>query len=111
MFKTKNKRSQAPEELGKLAGKLVSRREAIRKAGAAVAGAGIAFLGLGLPGIGRQKQAHACCNPSLSCVPCGNICSAGCSLYDCTGGCLAICAPGVGVASVPDAKTDTRQLA
>ncbi len=107
MSKSKNKGSETSEELGKL----ISRREAIRKAGAAAAGAGIAFLGLGLPGIGRQKQAYACCNPSLSCVPCGNICSAGCSLYDCTTGCQAICAPGVGVASVPEGNKGTKKLA
>jgi len=77
------------KELTDAVNKVLSRRDAVKKAGSIAAGAALAFLGLGLPGISQQKEAKACgkcCQGS-----CGGDCEYSCS-GDCTGSCSEYCA-------------------
>jgi hypothetical protein len=83
-------------DLNELSKKIVSRRDAMRKAG-------VALLGLGLAGLARTKDASACCDPgtcgghacSGSCEwncfdQCGDLCTGGCGA-ECTGSCVGTC--------------------
>jgi len=77
------------KELTDAVNKVLSRRDAVKKAGSIAAGAALAFLGLGMPGISQQKEAKACgscCQGS-----CGGNCEYSCS-GDCTGSCSEACA-------------------
>ena len=72
------------KELADVASKILSRREAVKKAGSIAAGAALAFLGLSLPGISQQKEARAC----------GSCCQGGCQdtcQYSCEGNCEGTC--------------------
>ena len=76
------------KELTDAVNKVLSRRDAVKKAGSIAAGAALAFLGLGMPGISQQKSAIACCG---SCSEsCSTDCYGGCST-DCYGSCLDNC--------------------
>jgi len=79
------------KELTDAVNKVLSRREAVKKAGSIAAGAAIAFLGLSLPGVSQQKEAKACgtcCQGS--CQGCTGGCQDGCS-GGCYGECSDIC--------------------
>jgi len=95
------------KELTDAVSKVLSRRDAVKKAGSIAAGAALAFLGLGLPGISQQKAAIACCSGCGDCCErncsenCGDDAMSGCSGCDgicstscegaCVGGCAASC--------------------
>jgi len=81
-----------PDDLAEAAGKIVSRREMVKKAGSIAAGAALAFLGLGLPGITQQKAALAGCGSACH-WDCNDTCENYC-YGDCTGGCLGSCQGG-----------------
>jgi hypothetical protein len=91
------------KELTDAVSKVLSRRDAVKKAGSIAAGAAIAFLGLNLPGVSQQKEALACgsctgcCgwNCTNSCwsectYECQIICDSGC-VASCGGDCVAMC--------------------
>ena len=73
------------KELTDAVNKVLSRRDAVKKAGSIAAGAALAFLGLGLPGISQQKEAQACCQ-----WDCTGGCEGGCGSM-CDGGCASTC--------------------
>ena len=86
------------KELADVVSKVLSRREAVKKAGSIAAGAALAFLGLNLPGISQQKSAIACCAGGGclgTCVDsCGRGCALGCGndcMYDCVYCCTGNC--------------------
>jgi len=81
-----------PDDLAEVAGKVVSRRQMVKKAGSIAAGAALAFLGLGLPGISQQKAALAGCG-GVCYYYCTGTCETGC-YGDCTGGCYTTCQGG-----------------
>ena len=87
------------KELTEVVNKVLSRREAVKKAGSIAAGAALAFLGLGLPGISQQKEAKGCgrccqggCQDSCYywCDGCTGTCYGTCE-YDCGGDCTGTC--------------------
>jgi len=84
------------KNLTNAARRMLSRRDAVKKAGSITAGAALAYLGLGLCGISQQKTAAY--NPS--CTGCGAGCGGGCSISctgctgSCQGACLDTCAGG-----------------
>jgi len=83
------------DDLTNAKNKLISRREAIKKAGKTVAATGLVFLGLGLPGIPQQKSA-ACESCEGTCTgtcegTCTGSCGTACST-SCTGSCATTCA-------------------
>jgi hypothetical protein len=77
------------KELADVTSKILSRRDAVKKAGSIAAGAALAFLGLGVPGVSQQKETLACCGIG----GCSGTCSCGC--YDgCNYTCLDTCGGG-----------------
>ncbi len=87
------------KELTDAASKVLSRRDAVKKAGSIAAGATLAFLGLNLPGISQQKEAKACIGCSGCCgsnciSSCWSSCTAECQVIcdaGCVGGCGSAC--------------------
>jgi len=90
------------KELADAVSKVLSRRDAVKKAGSIAAGAALAFLGLSMPGVSQQKEARACgwcCDWScmegcyLSCMGCSGSCYQTCegSCNGCTETCRDEC--------------------
>jgi len=86
------------KELTDAVNKVLSRRDAVKKAGSIAAGAALAFLGLGMPGV-AEKNAMACCGDcNVNCQgatsgpggPCEcSVCSS--CLGECVGSCSGTC--------------------
>ena len=73
------------EQLTNTKRKLISRREAMKKAGGTIIGTGLIFLGIGLPRIPQQKSFACDCERS-----CAGGCATDCSIV-CTGNCAGSC--------------------
>jgi len=81
------------KELTDAVNKVLSRREAVKKAGSIATGTALAFLGLNLPGISRQKLAIGDCVSGCNAI-CSDNCTGGCLFgcnTTCTGGCKGTC--------------------
>jgi hypothetical protein len=82
------------KELTDAVNKVLSRRDAVKKAGSIAAGAALAFLGLSMPGVSHQREAKACCGRFGCFGTCDGSCNTSCGgscWDDCTGGCTEYC--------------------